>query len=66
MPGAHVDVEVIRFVHLVDFGLFGVEPALKKFGVVPCEILVTFFDLAEFELKRADLIVEDLSGETEE
>lgn len=66
MPGAHVDVKIVRFVHLVDFGLFGVEPALEEFSVVPCEVLITFFDLAEFELKRADLIVENLSSRKEE
>lgn len=65
VPSAHVDVEIVRFVHLVYFGLFGVEPALEEFSVVPCEVLVAFFDLTEFELERADLVVENLCNATQ-
>jgi hypothetical protein len=60
VPRAHVLVELICFVHFVRFGLFGVQPALEEFGVVFREGLITVFDLAEFKLECADLVVEDL------
>ena len=54
---AHVLIELVRLVHLVDLGLFGVEPALEELRVVAREVLVSVLDLAELELERADFVV---------
>jgi len=58
---AHVFVKVHRFVHFVCLRLLIVKPALEEFGVVPCEDLITLLDLTELELKRVNLVVENLS-----
>ena len=57
MSCAHVLVELVRLVHLVDLGLFGVEPALEELRIVAREVLVSVLDLAELELQRADFVV---------
>jgi hypothetical protein len=62
MTRTHILVELVRFVHLVGFGLFCIQPALQEFGIVLREGLIPLFDLAELELQRADLVVEDLLG----
>jgi hypothetical protein len=56
----HVLVELVCFIHLVCFCLFGVQPPLKQLGVVSAERLITFFDLTEFKLEGIDLIMENL------
>lgn len=50
MSRFHVLVELVRLVHLVCLGLFGVQPALQEFGIVFCQRLIPLFDLPELQL----------------
>lgn len=57
MSRPHVLVEIIRLVHPVHLGLLRVKPALQQFGIVPRQVLISLFYLAQLELQGADLVM---------
>ena len=60
MLRTHAFIELVRLVHLVGLCLFGIEPALKKLGVILGKDGIAVLYLAKLELQGADLVVQDL------